>query len=460
MLGHLTPGTQVAGYEIERPLGRGGMGEVYLARRLGERRSVALKLLSSGLTADERFQERFERESHMATSLEHPHIVPVYAIGEIEGVKFIAMRYIDGPTLRDLVERESPLDVRRIASVLGQVATALDDAHEIGLVHRDIKPANVLIARSGASEFREHAYLTDFGVSKYTGSDSGFTGTGQFVGTSLYGSPEQIRGEPIDGRADVYAFGCVLFECLIGRPPFERDNEAALLWAQMFEHVAAVSTLRSDLTPAFDEVVAKAMAKSRGDRYDKCGDVIVALREAILAAPGQVLAGGAAPVVAPPLEQEPPPASETVLKPTPLVEATQEESVPQPTEPEEPVQHEAPGQVLAGAAAPVVAPPLEREPPPASETVVKPAPPVETTQEGSVPKPVEPEEPVQDEAPGQLTAVRPEPEPVESAALLTAAIEEPDPERHEESGERADSCRRRHARSFGRPREGDRRQCP
>ncbi len=321
----------IAGYEIERPLGRGGMGEVYLARKHGERRTVALKLLSSSLTADTRFQERFERESHMATSLEHPHIVPVYAIGEIEGVRFIAMRFISGPTLRELIDSEAPLDLRRIAALLGQMASALDDAHEIGLVHRDIKPANVLIARSGASEFREHVYLTDFGVSKYTGSDSGFTGTGQFVGTSLYGSPEQIRGEPIDGRADVYAFGCVLFECLTGRPPFERDNEAALLWAQMFEPPPMASAIRTDLTPAFDEVVMKAMAKSRGDRYETCGAVCGALREAIRALevdPDAAALAATASVTPTEPESATPPAPETVLKPVPLVAEVEESLEP------------------------------------------------------------------------------------------------------------------------------------
>ena len=285
VLGQLAPGTVIAGYEIQRTLGRGGMGDVYLARKQGETRNVALKLLGAGLSMDTRFRDRFERESHMATSLEHPNIVPVYATGEVDGVRYIAMRHVDGPTLRELIEAESPLAVRRTLALLDQVASALDDAHGIGLVHRDVKSPNILIARSGASEFREHAYLTDFGVSKYTSSESGFTRPGQFLGSYHYAAPEQVRGDPIDGRADVYAFACVLFECLTGRVPFEYDSEAALLWAHMHEEPVPVSSLRSDLPVGLDSIVATAMAKSRDDRYATCGEVVSEARVALLAEP-------------------------------------------------------------------------------------------------------------------------------------------------------------------------------
>lgn len=296
VIGQLSPGTNVAGYEIQSSLGRGGMGDVYLARRDGETRSVALKLLSVSLASETRFRDRFERESHLATSLEHPHIVPVYATGDVEGVRYIAMRYVDGPTLRELIDAESPLGMRRVCSLLDQIASALDDAHGIGLVHRDIKPGNILISRSGASEFREHAYLTDFGVSKYTGSESDFTRTGQFVGTTLYAAPEQIKGEKVDGRTDVYAFGCVLFECLTGRVPFERESEAALLWAQMIDDPVPVTALRPDLPSALDAVVAKAMAKEPDERYQTCGAVVAATRAAIEAE--QSRASTPAPVAA------------------------------------------------------------------------------------------------------------------------------------------------------------------
>ena len=303
------------------------MGDVYLARREGETRSVALKLLSIHLAKETRFRERFERESHMATSLEHPHIVPIYATGEVDGVRYIAMRFVDGPTLRDLIDDESPLDVRRVLALLDQIASALDDAHGIGLVHRDIKPGNVLIARSGASEFREHAYLTDFGVSKLAGSESGFTRTGQFVGTSLYAAPEQIKGEPIAGTTDVYALGCVLFECLTGRVPFEKDNEAALLWAQMFEQPVSVASVRPELPAALDAVVARAMAKAPGERFPTCGGLVEAARQALAARPDQAGHAPAPATVIRPVSAPVTvvPASQTVIRPAPEDSAVPEE---------------------------------------------------------------------------------------------------------------------------------------
>ena len=387
MIGQLEPGTILAGYEIQSPLGRGGMGDVYLARREGETRVVALKLLSTGLAKETRFRDRFERESHMATSLEHPHIVPVYATGEVDGIRYIAMRYVNGPTLRDLVDDESPLDPRRSLSILSQVASALDEAHAIGLVHRDIKPGNVLIARGGASEFREHAYLTDFGVSKYTGSESDFTRTGQFVGTSLYAAPEQIKGEKVDGRTDVYAFGCVLFECLTGRVPFEKESEAALLWAQMTEAPRHVSTVRDGLPQAVDEVVGKAMAKEPGDRYESCGDVVRAARDALgadsQAGPVPIVAAAPATVVRP-VEPTPSgvPAAATVIVPAqpPDPPSEVDEAEPIVSVDETPVVPAAPVTVIASAAAiassDVEAPVLDE--PSGAADAVKPPPEVET----------------------------------------------------------------------------------
>ena len=316
MLGQLAAGTVIAGYEIVRGLGRGGMGDVYLAQKVsGEQRHVALKLLSVGVAQDTRFKERFERESHMATSLEHPHIIPVYATGEVEGVRYIAMRYVNGPTLRDLIDRESPLDPRRSLSLLHQVASALDDAHDIDLVHRDVKPENVLISPGGVSEFREHAYLTDFGVSKYAGSESGFTKPGQFVGTPLYAAPEQIKELRIGHWTDIYAFGCVLFEALAGRVPFEKETNAALLWAHMNEDPPSLSTLRPELPADLDTVVEKAMSKEPEDRYASCGEVVRAAWAALgtsVQSPAKTTA--AKPAVLEPPEASPVPRGPTVLK--------------------------------------------------------------------------------------------------------------------------------------------------
>src|SRR5439155_12415145 len=217
-------GTTMGGYHIERLLGRGGMGRVYLAEdaRLG--RKVALKLLDPDLAEDERFRERFARESRLAASLDHPNVVPIYEAGEHEGVLFIAMRYVEGTDLARLIEEQGALGLDRTAAILSQVAAALDVAHEHGLVHRDVKPGNILVGRG------EHTYLTDFGLIKRREADTGLTKTGQFMGSVDYAAPEQIRGEPVDARTDVYSLGCVLYECLVGEPPFAHDPEVAVLY--------------------------------------------------------------------------------------------------------------------------------------------------------------------------------------------------------------------------------------
>src|SRR5215204_2761597 len=272
------PGSDVAAYGLEALLGRGGMGAVYRAEDLRLGRKVALKLLISDLAENERFRERFLRESKIAASLDHAHIVPIYAAGEAEGQLFLAMRFVEGYDLRTLIAREAPLQPRRALRLLEQVADALDAAHERGLIHRDVKPANVLIAeRSG----REHCYLADFGLTKQTASISGMTGTGELVGTVAYVSPEQIRGETIDGRADVYALGCMLYECLVGEAPFARDSDVATLWAHVNEPPPSVSASRPDVGREIDGVVARALAKAPTDRYATCEDVVAFARAAL-----------------------------------------------------------------------------------------------------------------------------------------------------------------------------------
>ena len=272
------PGSDVAGYRLEELLGRGGMGAVYRAEDLRLGRKVALKLLISDLAENERFRERFLRESKIAASLDHAHIVPIYAAGEADGQLFLAMRFVEGYDLRTLIAREAPLQPRRALRLLEQVADALDAAHERGLIHRDVKPANVLIAeRSG----REHCYLADFGLTKQTASISGMTGTGELVGTVAYVSPEQIRGETIDGRADVYALGCMLYECLVGEAPFARDSDVATLWAHVNEPPPSVSASRPELGREIDRVVARALAKAPSDRYATCDELVDAARAAV-----------------------------------------------------------------------------------------------------------------------------------------------------------------------------------
>lgn len=222
-------GTEIAGFRIQKELGRGGMGVVYLAEQSSPRRRVALKILSPDLARDPAFRERFTRESEAAASVEHPNVIPVHASGESDGVLYIAMRYVEGEDLAKLIDREGPLPSGRAVSICSQIAEALDEAHEIGLVHRDVKPGNILVAKG------DRAYLSDFGLIRRSKLETGLTRTGQFMGTIDYCAPEQIRGEEVDGRADVYSLGCVLYECLAGAPPFQRESEIATLYAHLEE---------------------------------------------------------------------------------------------------------------------------------------------------------------------------------------------------------------------------------
>ena len=232
-------GFEVAGYRIESVIGRGGMAVVYRAEdtRLG--RKVALKVLTPVLAHNEQFQQRFIRESRLAASLDHPNIVPIYEAGEADGQLFIAMRYVAGSDLKGLLSQTGGLPLARLLRIFVQIGDALDAAHELGLVHRDVKPGNILVAstqeRTGHGYF-DHVYLTDFGLTKRTTSLSGaLTGTGHFLGTVDYVSPEQIQGAPVGPSTDIYALGCVLYECLTGQLPFHRDDDAALLWAHLVE---------------------------------------------------------------------------------------------------------------------------------------------------------------------------------------------------------------------------------
>jgi streptogramin lyase/predicted Ser/Thr protein kinase len=265
-------GSTIAGYRIERLLGHGGMGRVYLAEdtRLG--RKVALKLLDPELADDQRFRDRFTRESRLAASLDHPNVVPIYEAGEADEVLFIAMRYVEGTDLGRLIEAEGPLPPDRAAAIVSQVASALDAAHRRGLVHRDVKPGNVLVGED------DHAYLTDFGLIKRREADTGLTKSGQFMGSVDYAAPEQIMGQDVDGRADVYSLGCVLYECLTGDPPYPQDSEVAVLYAHLKDPFPSVTAKRPDLPPALDAVVAKAMAKRPEDRFATAGELAAAAR--------------------------------------------------------------------------------------------------------------------------------------------------------------------------------------
>jgi ABC-type transport system substrate-binding protein len=268
----LATGSVVAGYRIERLLGRGATGAVYLAED-SERHEVALKVLIPGLAQNARFQERFLRESQIAASLDEPHVVPTLAVGDDDGVLYLAMRFIDGRDLREILKREGSLSAERAVDLVGQVAGALDAAHALGLVHRDVKPGNVLVETTDAGE---HAYLCDFGLAKHISSVNSLTGERAFVGTIAYISPEQIEGAEIDARADVYSLGCMLFDCLTGRAPFERETEIATVYAHMNEPPPRPSDVQPGIPEGFDAVIAKALAKAPDDRYASCGELATA----------------------------------------------------------------------------------------------------------------------------------------------------------------------------------------
>jgi len=271
-------GTTLGDYRIESLLGRGGMSVVYLARHTRLDRSVALKVMAEELSENETFRTRFIREAKMAANLEHTNIVPVYDAGEIDGVLFLAMRVIRGTDLRHVIDQQGPLDPERALTIAGQVASALDAAHRAGLVHRDVKPGNILLAFDGDEE---HAFLTDFGLTKQVSSKSGLTKTGTFMGTVDYVAPEQIRGGEVGGRTDQYSLGCVVFECLTGRVPFAKDEEVATLFAHIEDERPSVSAVRPDLPAALSDAVARSMAKRPEDRFDTCQGFVRAAREAL-----------------------------------------------------------------------------------------------------------------------------------------------------------------------------------
>ena len=268
-------GSEFVGYRIDELIGRGGMGVVYRAYDLRLKRTVALKLMAPELALDQRFRERFAREAELAMSLEHPNVVPIHDAGDIDGRLYLAMRHVEGTDLRALLRAEGALDPARALAICSQVANALDAAHAKGLVHRDVKPSNVLLDAS------EHVYLADFGLTRRLDEQGGPAGEGRSVGTPAYLAPEQIEGGPIDGRADVYSLGCLLYECLTGETPFARGSRLAVAWAHLEEEPPSASERRPELPEAIDAVIRKAMAKEPEDRYTTCAALIAAAEEAL-----------------------------------------------------------------------------------------------------------------------------------------------------------------------------------
>jgi serine/threonine-protein kinase len=278
-------GSTLAGCRIERLLGRGGMGAVYLAQDERLQRRVAIKVLAQELADDEHFRRRFLLESQLAAGLDHPHIVPIFAAGEQDDVLFLAMKYVEGVDVRELIRARDHVGEARTVALMAQIADALDTAHGLGLVHRDVKPANILVGDG------DHAYLCDFGLARHASSAGSMTGNA-FVGTVAYSAPEQIEGGTIDARADVYSLGCVVYECLTGAAPFERAGDLQVLFAHLNEPPPIVTGLRPDLPDAVDPVMQKALAKAPDDRFSTCGEMVAALGDALAVAPPPVARAG------------------------------------------------------------------------------------------------------------------------------------------------------------------------
>ena len=263
-------GSEILGYRLEELVGRGGMGVVYRAQDLRLKRSVAMKLVAPELSEDDRFRERFLSETELAASLEHPNVVPIHLAGEIDGQLYLVMRYVEGSDLKALLALEGPLGPAHAVAICGQVAAALDAAHARGLVHRDVKPSNVLLDEN------EHVYLADFGLSRRLADPGLPAGPGPSLGTPAYVAPEQIAGDDVDGRSDVYSLGCVLYECLTGEVPYQRDSELAMLWAHLQDEPPV-----PEAYPALAPVFATALAKEPDDRYATCAELVEAARHAL-----------------------------------------------------------------------------------------------------------------------------------------------------------------------------------
>jgi DNA-binding beta-propeller fold protein YncE len=268
-------GAEFAGYRIEGVVGRGGMGVVYRATELALDRPVALKLIAPELADDDSFRERFLRESRLAASIDHAGILPVYAAGETDGELYLANRFVAGTDLRALLE-DGPVPAARAVGLIGQVADALDAAHERGLVHRDVKPGNILVDQA------DHCYLCDFGLTTQR-VDGDTTASGRLAGSLDYLAPEQIRHGEVDGRTDQYALACVLHELLAGFPPFRRETEAQTLWAHMQE--APAPLLEYD---ELEPVLARALAKEPDERYEDCNAFVDAARTALGMGPSPI----------------------------------------------------------------------------------------------------------------------------------------------------------------------------
>jgi serine/threonine-protein kinase len=269
-------GTMFGPYRLLRLLGKGGMGEVYEAEDTVKDRTVALKVLPASVSHDPVFRKRLQREAHNAGKLQEPHVVPIHDYGEIDGILYVDMRMINGSDLRKVLKNYGPMTPARAVAIVRQVASALDAAHEAGVMHRDVKPENILINRE------DFAYLVDFGIANAAG-DEKMTELGTAVGTYAYMSPERFTNGDVTYRADVYALACVLHECLTGAQPFTGDSVSVLITAHLMQPIPKPSAARPGIPTGFDNVIARGMAKNPEDRYSTAGDLASAATDALTA---------------------------------------------------------------------------------------------------------------------------------------------------------------------------------
>lgn len=299
-------GSQIGPYRLQRLLGKGGMGEVYEAHDTVKDRVVALKLLPEGASHDPVFRKRLQREAHAAGRLQEPHVVPIHDYGEVDGLLFVDMRMIDGTDLRKVLKEQGAMAPARATAIVKQIASALDAAHQAGIMHRDVKPENILINRD------DFAYLVDFGIAN-AATDETLTELGTAVGTYAYMAPERFTAGEVTHRADVYALTCVLHECLTGAQPFQGDSVSIVITAHLNQPAPRPSQLRQGIPPALDEVVARGMAKDPEHRYASAGEMAKAATDALTYADqdqaAAILQRSQAATMMAPLPPPPPPPS-------------------------------------------------------------------------------------------------------------------------------------------------------
>ncbi|MEV6061696.1 serine/threonine-protein kinase [Nocardia asteroides] len=299
----LSPGSLFAGYRIERMLGAGGMGAVYVAAHPRLPRRDAIKVLPENAGAGDEFRARFLREAELTARLDHPNIVSVYDRGVEDGRLWIAMEFVDGTDVAALLRREAPIPPQRAVHIVTETARGLDEAHRNGLLHRDVKPANILLEPT--DDGPDRVLVADFGIARAAGDGTALTAVGTVVATLAYAAPELLTEQRVDHRADVYALGCTLFELLTGTKPFPRDSVVAVMQAHLMAAPPRATALRPELPPAIDAVLARALAKNPDERYPSCG----ALAAAAAAAFG-IAAEPTVVVAAPP----PPPPPDTTMR--------------------------------------------------------------------------------------------------------------------------------------------------